>query len=156
MTAVEYHFASWRNWNCHLAYLCRFTYQVLYLYLFFTDESPKPWIDVTNTPIFAGQQANLTCYFIYFWALNPTFNWFLADKQVDGHRENRFKYANGSASFRSVLLYIFTRKEDRKTLTCSVSVEEEKSNRTSYRNTSSLILNIHCMLSHVKAILRNE
>ena len=110
-----------------------------------TDESTKPWIDGTDTPIIAQQQAQLACCFIYSLVVNPTFKWFLADKQLDEHLRNRFEYANGTAAFRSVLLYNFTVKEDQQNLTCSVSVEGEKSNRASYRNASSLILNIHCM-----------
>ena len=89
----------------------------------------------------------LACYFRYFWGVNPTFKWFLADQQLDQRSASGLSYANGTATFGSFLLYSVTRKDDQQNLTCSVSVEGKKVNQTGYHNTSSVILTIHCMWS---------
>ena len=109
---------------------------------FITDERPKPWFDETDRLVIAEEQTQLACYFIYFWDVNPTFKWFFAHQQFTEQATTRLKYANGTAIFRSVLLYNFTHMEDKENLTCSVSVAEKNG---SYHGESSVILNIHCM-----------
>ena len=93
--------------------------------LYLPDAHPVPMIVGLNVPQIEGDMSNVKCIVDYYCTEFVSFKWYLGSETIPCMNQTSRKHGNNTATFKSVLLYRFSRINDDKRLICSVTFGED-------------------------------